>query len=103
MVNNFGHLKNDVIYLEPRSKLDDCIIDVDHENNQLIYSYSLLIGVFMEQGMTCVGAIEWIEYNILNCNMKPWPLIIDDWNHGESAHDNFMKLELEQQIEDLFT
>ena len=82
-----------MIYLEPRSVLDNCILKIDHSNQIIYYSYTKLIESF-DSGMTYIDSIEHIEYNIIGYSMKSWPVVIDDWTIGDDAHDNDIKLDL---------
>lgn len=68
-----------MIYLEPQSLLNDCILSIDHKKNVLVYSYSLLLEKFVESGMTYIDAIEHIDFNIISMSMKGWPIIYDDY------------------------
>lgn len=65
-----------MIYLEPRGMLDAAIIG--REGDRLVYSYSKLIEAYMNNGMTYIDAVEWIEFNIIGTYMKDWPIVEDD-------------------------
>ena len=47
--------------------LDEAIIGTDH-NGYLVYEYELMTRLFIEQGMTEEGAVEWIDYNVIGTN-----------------------------------
>jgi hypothetical protein len=49
-----------MIYLEPRSTFDSCII----KNEPVIYCFDLLISILIEMGMEYIQAIDFYCYNI---------------------------------------
>ena len=65
-----------MIYLEPRNT-HDCAI-IGKEKNRLIYSYSKLVEIYMQDGLTYIESVEYIEFNIIGMYMKDWPIIHDD-------------------------
>ena len=65
-----------VIILEPQRHLNKAIIGLS--DDKLVYSYGLLIDVFMDMNMTYHEAVEHIEYNIICYGITGWPVIMDD-------------------------
>ena len=92
-----------VVFYEPRSLYDCCIIGFDHNKDCLIYSEYLLIEALIESfrkdeedeedekgdptltnNTLYLMACEWISYNMITPQALHWPDIKDD-NHDDSS------------------
>ena len=59
----------------------DAIMGISHDNNHLIYSWTKLVELMMNEGMSNDDAVEWIEYNTirsLNFIKEYSPIIMYD-------------------------
>lgn len=88
-----------MIFLEPRKQYDAAILEEDHENDVVIYSYDFLVEILMENlrvhqsedfykdlyGM----AIEHISYNIegMRQKQKDWPLLLSDDEYKQHKYN----------------
>ena len=61
-----------MIYLEPRSILDEAISRIEQV---IIYDYDQLIQCFEMMGMSYIEAVEHIEFNVISMSMSGWPII----------------------------
>lgn len=46
-------------------------------DNQAIYDYSKMVDVLIKDGMEETEAMEYVDYNCVNCKGKGMPIIID--------------------------
>jgi hypothetical protein len=46
--------------------LDSAILGMDTEYQRVIYSKSKMIDVLIQDGLTELDAVEWLEYNVWN-------------------------------------
>ncbi len=45
---------------------DDAIIGVEPLSGKLIYDIDIMVSVLIEEGLTSLDAIEYLDYNVLN-------------------------------------
>ena len=70
----------DMIILEPQDRLNAAMVGYysGESGPRLIYDYNRLVDVFMEDGMSCDEAAEWVDYNIMGAYFgEGSPVIVD--------------------------